>query len=172
MVMPILVLWIWSEDAIWPGWNYNTSFIYHLFVHIYSCNLQVLHDLDITSYTSNNCNIFEGFVIFLFSEGSCYPSLWYQLHNHNTLMNNSVMIQLSILTEMLLIISYISIFDGHENVICVFCKWMYFIPFLFYTVCMVQPICLRWEFMFTDCKHETSLQSIIRQLVFCSCKPV
>lgn len=59
-----------------------------------------------------------------------------------------------------------------ENVICVFYKWMYFIPFLFYTVCIVQPICLRWEFVFTDCKHETSPQSIIRPLVFCSCKPV
>lgn len=98
--MPILVLWSWSEGAIWPGLNYNLSFICHFFVHIYSCNLQVLHDLEITSDISNNGNIFEDFVIFLFSKGSGYLSVRYQLHSNtqdDTLMNYSCMIQPSIL---------------------------------------------------------------------------
>lgn len=184
MVIPILVLWSWSEGAIWPGLNYNTRFICH-FVRIYCCDLQVLHDLEITSDTSNNCNIFEDFAIFLFSKGSGYLSVWYQLHNNaqdDVLMNYSGMILVwwyrtiyigSIVSLKCFSLSAAFLFlMAMESVICVFCKWMYFTPFPFYTVCIVQPICLRWEFMLTDYKHETSLQSIIRPLVFCSHKPV
>lgn len=95
-------------------------FICHWFDHTYSCALQAFHDLEITSDTSCNCNISETLSSF-YSEKD--PISYHCDINYIIIMTLQWIILLSFnclywqhsITEMFLIIPYISIFDGYGD---------------------------------------------------------